>query len=405
MIEMLTHFLHVLAFVLAPPEVRVQAVDSVADAAPGTAREAEIQNAGRDEGKDQPPPKKAKKDYDVDVDARLVAGGRLVSEKPVIDGEGNPVGPGVRRGSLDLRQARVGVDARYRDVLRIRATLDLADLLDKPEPGMVLRNAWANIRVRPAFQIRVGQFKRPYSRLELRGFSSIPFIGRGLFNRIAVEDLGWGDRALGVMLWGDSKPALPGLDRLRWQLSVTNHAVSGAPHGFDAHARVTYDPTQWFSFGVNAAYKSVQDPLADEDACRSTWKRGPECRIGVFAAGSDVAFDIAGLYASVEVNLAQDWLQVDESPWILGALGYASYDVQVGERTYLQPVIFGEFVDSNMSYAESEAVRAGAGLNILWTKHLRIMPQIEFVQPLEPVTSFNRFVSRQVYGLWIALQL
>jgi hypothetical protein len=403
---MLTHFLHVLAALLAPPEVRGDAVDRGADVEPEIAREAELRNEGKDEGKDQPPPKtKGKKNYDVDVDARLVAGGRLVREEPVVDAQGTEVGQPVRRGALDLRQARVGVDARYRDVLRVRATLELSDLLDKPQPGMVLRNAWANVRVHPGFQIRAGQFKRPYSRLELRGFSSIPFIGRGLFNRIAVEDLGWGDRALGVMLWGDIAPALLGLDRLRWQLSVTNHAVSGAPHGFDAHARLTYDPTHWLSFGTNVVYKSVQDPLADEDTCRATWKRGPECRIGVFAAGSDVAFEIEGLYASVEVNLAQDWLYVDESPWMLGALGYASYDLKVGERTRLQPVIFGEFVDSNMSYAESEAVRAGTGFNILWTKRLRIMPQIEFVQPHEPVTSFNRFVARQVYGLWIALQL
>jgi hypothetical protein len=79
--------------------------------------------------------------------------------------------------------------------------------------------------------------------------------------------------------------------------------------------------------------------------------------------------------------------------------------VRVGERTRLQPVVFGEYVDSNMRYAESEAVRAGGGFNILWTKHLRIMPQVECVQPLAPVTSFNRFVVRQVYGLWMAVQL
>lgn len=383
---MLTHFMHVLAALLAPPEGRGQAVDSVADT-------------------DEQPPKKAKKDYDVDVDARVVVGARLIREEPPIDSEGSAAGLPVRRGSLSLRQARVGVDARYRDVLRIRTTLELSDLLEKPKPGMVLRNAWANIRIHDAFQIRAGHFKRPYSRLELRGFSSIPFIGRGLFNQIAVEDLDWGDRALGIMLWGDIEGTQPGMDRLRWQVSVTNNAVSGAPHGFDAHARLTYDPTAWLSIGANGAFKSVQDPLADEDACRSTWKRAAGCRLSVFAAGSDVAFDIAGLYASVEVNLAQDWLYANESPWMLGALGYASYDIEVTERMRLQPVMFGEFVDSNMRYGESEAARAGVGFNILWTKYLRIMPQGEFVQPIAPVTSFNRFVPRQVYGLWIAVQL
>jgi hypothetical protein len=378
---MLAHTLHMLAALLAPPEAGAAAMDSVAD-----------------------PPKKPKQ-YDVDVNARLVAGGRLIREEPAVDSEGAPVGPGARRGSLDLRQARVGVGARYLDILRVRITIDVADLLEKPKPGMVLRNAWANVKVRPWFQIRAGNFKRPYSRLELRRFSSIPFMGRGLYNSMAVEDLGWGDRAVGMSLWGAIEPGLSGFDRLRWQLSVTNNALSGAPHGFDAHARLTYDPTSWLSFGGGGAFKSVQDPLADEATCRATWERGPACRRSVFAAGGDLAVDIEGLYASVEVGLAQDWLYADGSPWILGALAYASYDIEVGKHTRLQPVVFGEYVDSNMSYGESEAVRAGAAFNVLWTKHLRIIPQVEFVQPLAPVTSFNRFVVRQVYGLWMAVQL
>ncbi len=36
---------------------------------------------------------------------------------------------------------------RYTDVLEARLTIDLADLLDNPKPGKVLRNAWANVRV------------------------------------------------------------------------------------------------------------------------------------------------------------------------------------------------------------------------------------------------------------------
>jgi hypothetical protein len=350
-------------------------------------------------------PEKPKKKYDVDVDARVVVGARLISEQPVVDSMGMPVGDPVRKGSLDLRQARVGVDARYTDVLRARLTLDLADLLDSPKPGKVLRNAWLNVRAHELFQIRAGHFKRPFSRLEMRGFSSIPFIGRGLFNSLAVEDLGWGDRAVGVQLWGETQPERPGFDRLRWYVSVTNNALSGAPHGVDAHARLVYDPIHWLSIGVNGAFKNVQDPLADEAACRSTWKRGPDCRRNVFAAGGDLAFNIEEFYGSVEVNLAQDWLYADFSPWVLGALGYASYDIEVGKRTHLQPVLFGEYVDSNMSFAESEAIRAGGAFNVLWTKHLRIIPQIEFVKPLPPVTSFNRFTTRQVYGVWLAVQL
>jgi hypothetical protein len=349
--------------------------------------------------------KKKKKDYDVDVVARVVAGGRLVHEEPAVDSSGAVIGLPVRKGSLKLRQARVGIDARYKEILRARISIDVADLLDTPKPGKVLRNAWGEIRVHDSFRIRVGHFKRPFSRLEMRGFRSIPFIGRGLFNGVATEDLGWGDRAVGISLWGDVDSEGRGLHELRWYVSVTNNALSGKPHGVDVHARITYDPLAWLSIGVNGAYKNIQDALADENACRSTWARGPDCRRNVFAAGGDVAFEIAGFYGSVEANLAQDWLYMDFSPWMLGALGYAAYEIEIAKQTRLQPVLFGEYIDANLSYAESEAVRAGGALNLLWGEHLRIMPQIEFIEPLAPVTSFNRFVATQTYALWIAVQL
>jgi hypothetical protein len=278
-------------------------------------------------------------------------------------------------------------------------------LLDSPQPGKVLRNAWVNVAIRPMFQIKVGHFKRPYSRLELRNFSDIPFLGRGLYNDLAVESLRWGDRAVGVSLWGKIAPERRGLHGLRWQISATNHAVSGAAHGVDVHARLTYDPVRWLSLGAGGAFKRVQDPLADEGACRASWKRDASCRRNVFAGSGDLAITVQRFYMGFETNLAQDWLYAESSPWILGALGYASYDIPVGSRTRLQPVLFGEYIDTNLSYSQSEAARAGGAFNVLWTKRLRIIPQVEFVIPLRPVTAFNRFVARQVYGLWIAVQL
>lgn len=385
----------------AAPNEGGESAPSEADPEPQVRREMD----GEPEDDKPDANKKKEKKVKVKVQARVVAGALLTHEEPARDSNGAPVGLPVRKGSLQLRQARVGIDARYRDILRVRVSIDVADLLDSPKPGKVIRNAWANVAIRPAFQIKVGNFKRPYSRLELRGFSSIPFIGRGLFNGFAIEDLGWGDRAVGVSLWGDIEPGKPGLDRFRWQVSATNNALSGAPHGVDAHARVVYDPMPWLSLGINGAFKNIQDPLADEPTCRSTWTRDASCRRNVLAAGGDLAVKIKGLYASVETNLAQDWLYAGSSPWALGVLGYADYEFEVGKRTSLQPVLFGEFIDTNLTYGQSEAVRAGAAFNILWTKHLRVVPQVEFVNPLSPITAFNRFVTRQVYGVWISVQL
>jgi hypothetical protein len=337
--------------------------------------------------------------------ARVIAGVAMVDQAAAVDSNGDVVGTPDRKARIELRQARLKFDLRYADILRIRASVELADLLGLPETGDVIRDAWANIRIHDAFQIKLGNFKRPYSRLELRGVSSIPMIGRGLYNSAAVERLSWGDRAVGLGLWGKITPERRGLHEFGWAVSVSNNALSGSPHGVDVHARVTYDPVEWLSIGLGGAYKHVQDPLANETACTDDWRRDPGCRRDVFGADADLVVRVKGLYASVEADLAQDWTFADTSPWMLGALAYASYDFEVGKRTRLQPVVSGEYVDTNLSFGQSEAVRTVGGLNVLWTKHLRVMPQAQVVVPLAPVTAFNQFNKEWLVGLWVQVQL
>lgn len=351
--------------------------------------------------------KKKKKKLEVKVRARVVAGIGARNEASPVDDEGAPVGLPIRDFLLELRQARARVDVKYKKVLRVRISADFADLLGSPDPGEVIRDGWGNIKILPEFQIKVGNFKRPYSRLELRGVSKLPFIGRGMFNSLAIEDLGWGDRATGMALWGKHEPEKRGLHELGWAVSLSNNVIAGAPAGVDVHARLTYDPLEWMSIGVNGAFKYVEDSLADGVACQSEWIRADGCRREVFAGGFDLEFKTDRLYASTELNLAQDWLFADTSPWMLSALGYVSYDFVLGkrERTRLQPMVLGEYIDHNLDFALSEAIRGVVGLNVLWTKYLRILPQVQVEWPLSPWTSFNRLTRRWRAGVWVSVQL
>lgn len=343
--------------------------------------------------------------YHFEFRLRVIGGARLISEEPAIGLDGEPVEQPTRKADLDLRQARLRFDAEYRGILKVRMSLEASGLLGTVKPGDVIRDAWANAEIRPGFQLKVGSFKRPYSRIELHGMSTLPVIERGLFNEYAVEDLGWGDRAVGFGMGGELDLRRPGVHEWTWALTVSNNALSDAPHGVDLHARLTWDPNTWLSLGASGAFKSVQDPLADESSCRSTWTREPECRRKVFGSGADVVIKTKALYLSVEANLAQDWRSVDNSPWMLGSVAYASYDFELGDDFRIQPVVLGEYIDTNLSFAENEAVRAVAGVNVLWKKRLRIMPQAAFVMPIAPVTAFNNFVESQIYGLWVAVQI
>ena len=351
--------------------------------------------------------KKKKKKLEVKVRARVVAGIGARNEASPVDDTGAPVGLPSRDFLLELRQARARIDVKYKKVLRVRISADFADLLGSPDPGEVIRDGWGNIKILPEFQIKVGNFKRPYSRLELRGVSKLPFVGRGMFNSLAIEDLGWGDRATGMALWGKHEPEKRGLHELGWVVSLSNNVIAGAPKGVDVHARLTYDPLEWMSVGVNGAFKYVEDSLADGVACQSEWIRADECRREVFAGGLDLEVKTDRLYATTELNLAQDWLFADSSPWMLSALGYVSYDFVLGkrERTRLQPMVLGEYIDHNLDFALSEALRGVVGLNVLWTKYLRILPQVQVEWPLSPWTSFNRLTRRWRAGVWVSVQL
>jgi hypothetical protein len=113
-----------------------------------------------------------------------------------------------------------------------------------------VRDAFVNYRVRDSLQVRLGRFKRPFSRLELRSRGKLPFRERGLFNQLVLIDGGFAGRALGAMIWG--RP----LENLRYSLGASNpSAIGSGIEGVDVTARITYDPVEWLSVGLNAAHK------------------------------------------------------------------------------------------------------------------------------------------------------
>jgi hypothetical protein len=71
----------------------------------------------------------------------------------------------------------------------------------------------------------------------------------------------------------------------------------------------------------------------------------------------------------------------------------------------LQPVVFGEWVDADIRYNESEAVRVVAGLNLLWRKYLRVLPQVELVRPVSPVGAGTPWVESETYYIMLSVHM
>ncbi|TPV97158.1 MAG: hypothetical protein B7733_01065 [Myxococcales bacterium FL481] len=320
-------------------------------------------------------------------DGRVMTAWELDHRRPT---EAQTGRDGVRH-RFELHQARLNARFRFTDRLRAKISADLADALGSTEQLSYLRDAWANLRVVRAFQLRAGRLRRPFSRLENRGVSKLPFRGRGLFNQLAIEELSWGDRAVGAMAWGK----LSWVD-LKWKLMASNPAP-GNP-GVDLSARVQVEPLDWLAMGANGGIKRTENAAGDP--------------VDGGAAGGDLRFRAGRVYATLEFGAAQDWSydvkgddNLDALPWMLGAVGYVNVDIPVGREWVLQPVVFAEWADSHHVYSQSEALRVIGGFNVLWTEYLRVLPQVELVRPVGHASRYNRWAARETYYLLVSLQM
>jgi Phosphate-selective porin O and P len=288
-----------------------------------------------------------------------------------------------------LSQARFTVDGGWSK--RVSVQLDL-DFSDEDDP---LRDAWLNLRVARELQLRLGQFKRPFSRLELRGAGKLPLRSRGLANDHLVGDLGWGGRSLGSELWGKVRAL-----NLEWSVSATNPPPRH--DGADLHARLAYSPSAWLEVGAGGAHKIIENSQTS----------APDFIAGN-AAGVDLRVKVGPLYVLVDALLgenlgSQGLLEPDPRAVRNNAAsvgGYATWRIDLPANWELEPTAFGEWVDSNLEYSRSETLRFVVGVNALFHEELfRAMPQVELVRPLRSSPD-ALWSARETFYLMFSAQL
>jgi Phosphate-selective porin O and P len=323
--------------------------------------------------------------------SRVMTGFELTRERP----SGDQIGESVTDYGFFLDQARLELEAAY-GRLSSEVSVDLADAI-RPGYGEglnsppFLRDAFLNVRIKKAFRLRAGRFKRPYSRLELISSGVLPFRGRGLTNELIVEEGEFGGRALGLMAWGK----LPA--GFNWYVGASNpdwaHDGDQEANGVDALARLVWEPNEGLSVGVNGGHKL-------------TVQAGQHMNTN--AAGLDAELRKGRLWIVFDALLAElpTAMPERESALAYGAVLSGSYAFEPSPAWSLAPVLLGEYADADGDYSGSEAVRAIAGLNVVVLDgHLRVMPQVEIVRPLGTASAQNPWLSSEAYYVMLVAQL
>jgi hypothetical protein len=313
-----------------------------------------------------PPPTAAAEDDDSHwpvfaFHGRILTGFEVVRLHP----DGGQTAPDETAPELFLDQAVVEAEVLLSKRLQFELGFNLRNA--------TVRDAFVNYRVRNAIQLRLGRFKRPFSRLELRSRGKLPFRSRGLFNELVLTEDGFAGRAIGAMIWG--RPT----ENLRYSLAAANpSAIGSGIEGVDVIARIVYEPKPWLSLGLNAMHKWTER-FAD----------GPN--VSLHAVGVDARLELGQLEVVLEADAAQnpnpppvaDVSNNTRTPWAIGVIAYADYAFKISKKWTLGPVVVLEWMDTDTEYEKDERVRAVGGLSWNYKKNLlRVMPQVEITRPL-----------------------
>jgi hypothetical protein len=316
--------------------------------------------------------------------ARVMAGWEHDWRHP----EGEQIADREAEQKFFLRQARVEVKARLTKRVRMEISANVED-----DP---LRDAYLDLRASRALRLKVGRFRRPFSRLENTGISKLPFRSRGLYNDLIIEDAHWGDRALGAMLWGKLKNP-----KLRWHLGFYNPDEMGSGiRGLDTQARLQLRIVKGVTVGAHGGEKRSE-----------RFENGPDLRL--YGAGGDLRLRFKPVRVLVEFDAAQNPNPPPVSgntdlrePFALGAITFVQVDFELGGDLVLQPVLVAEWLDTDSEYAGDETFRAVIGLNVLPDDGLiRVLPQLEIVRPLGDVVASRSAVASETFYVMLSMEL
>jgi hypothetical protein len=310
----------------------------------------------------------------------------------------------VPASSFETRRIRFGAEIEYEQWLtgKLETELGLARLQ--------IRDAFMNLGFDPRFQMRIGQFKKPFSLLQLTSSSIWPMIERGvrirgLTESMLVQDsLAAGPRVLqifrGGVVLGEEQDLLENFLYQNFELGAAVHGRFG---GF-GYAAGVFNGSGWDRTDDNAeksyagrlTYKLPTElPITLGTAFSYREFRAtviPTTTEGGTAYEADVevgAFRRAGLHLLAEVTTGENLRQPDDD--FLGAQGILTWFVPLsGAR--LEGLEFGgraSFGDPRRDIDGDDGLLLTPGVNIYFFGRNRLMLNWDFYQTGDRFTDEN----------------
>ena len=275
--------------------------------------------------------------------------------------------------TFELRRARVGVELLIDEWIEGRAEWNFAH-------GARLEDGYVNLAFHDAFQVQAGQFKKPFSRIELISSSRIVPIEAGLRIRgleqnaehyLLLEENVYVGREIGAQVHG-------GLGPLGYAFGVFNGSDQNNRDDNDAKSfagRLELEPFARLplEIGGGASYRDVAtvdsagDPITEEG----------------LAVGVDVAwggFRRTGPSLVAEVMRAENFAAAD--PMIGGQAVLSWFQpLAAGRVEGVEPLFRASYGDPSTEFDGNAGLLMTPGINLYFHGRNRLMVNWDYFQP------------------------
>lgn len=282
--------------------------------------------------------------------------------------------------TFEFRRLRVGVDIGVGDAIHGYIEPEFA------QGDIRMRQAWVNYTVDPAFEVRAGQFKKPFGLLQLTSSLNYPTIERGLRIRGLADSFAAIDDASGVpVLSRLDGPLLGEEQNLLDELGYQSYDMGVAVHG--ALGVIGYEAGVFNGTGADALDADESKAMAG----RITVAPIDRLRLGAAVSRTDLALEAVdatgvaweidaewggfrepGLHLLGEVAYGDHVVAEDE---FLAAQAVAAWfaPLDLGRAEGLEPVLRGSWGDPRRDTADDAGLLVTPGLNLYFHGRNRLM--------------------------------
>lgn len=311
--------------------------------------------------------------------------------------------------SFEMRRARVGVQPQFTDWLRGRIQVDAASSTS------ILRDAYLDLGFSDGFELRIGQYKKPFSRLQLLSSSVFPMVERGLrirgIDQPALddlqEDLRFSERDIGIMAFGRFKDAVGKDTGISYSIGVFNgegRNRADINDGKQVSGRIVIAPAKGLEFAFSASNNTLNgDPLTDDEG-------NPIDSTNVQAYEFDVQYrpsSSSGIWIIGEIGFGDNFdegtggfLEDEDSPTFTGYTAIVAYRYPVTTNKWLiavEPVFRFDFTDPDTDFDNDGATLITPGVNLYFHQSVRLMFNYDIINFQDDRDTESAFQFRAQY--------